>query len=511
MSGIHFNLLDDPWIALSRLDGSQATLGIREVLHSAHELAEISGDPPVVASVSRLLVAIVHRVLDGPATPAAWGDAFAAGRFDPAAVDHYLCKHAERFELFHPEQPFFQARLPHGAFRTVAQIDPAAASGHNTTLFDHSRDDRPAPMEPGEAARRLVALQSFAAGGRMSGEAGGGVSGNAAMLSGSWVFLADGPSLFHTLLLNTPLYDPEAGRPFPALGPDVPVWERPSPLGAAVRSPAGWLDLLTYPARRIELLAEVGSDGPVVTAAAITDGDRAAGGWALRGREQALAFRQTKASGWIPLRPSEGRDLWRDSTVFLATGTEESEPPRIIEHVAMMVAKGHVPIDLRIGLHGLALATNQAKFLTFDHQRLPLRASLLVTDRAGELVAGATAAAEKVAGILQRAIAELAGRSADNRRDPDERRRRREWGERVMAAYWSSLPVAFDHFLAAIDADTGALRSWAGALEAAARRAWTPWIRTVPSGNEGFRRIASAERIFASALAVPRQLREEAR
>ncbi|MHB1504471.1 MAG: type I-E CRISPR-associated protein Cse1/CasA [Acidimicrobiales bacterium] len=504
-----FTLTEEPWVVCLGLDGSEQTLGLRDALVRAHELAEIQGEPPVAAALLRLLVAIVHRVLDGPKTIDDWATAWKRGCFPAPAVDTYLDCWQDRFDLFSPEVPFFQSLLPDTARKPPTHLDPAAARGHNATLFDHSRDGASVPISAAAAARALVALQAFTSGGLLPGENGGKLSGKAGLLSGAWVYFVTGPTLFHTLLLNTPLYDPATERPFACQGKDEPVWERPVVASAQTRSPAGWLDLLTYPSRRVQLVAEADhSTGEImVSAVAVTDGDRADGCWS-RGRDQNLAFRETD-KGWIACKPSEARDLWRDADVLLRAQPDAHERPRIIEHVGRLVHAEAIPQELRLGLDAYALATNQAKYVYWRHQRLPLRSEIFdVGDRA-EAIADALTGAEDVAAELSRGVAKLAGRPllADDDRGEDARRRR-TCVARSMAAYWGHLGPEFNRFLAELDDTGSALRQWSESVELTVRKVWQEWSASVADSAEGFRREADADRHYWAAIAQARSLRE---
>jgi len=507
MSAPSFNLVDERWLPCLTPQGETCKLSLREALQRAHEFVELSANPPTAAALTRLLVAVVHRVLDGPKDEQAWANAWRKECFDPAAVDVYLDRWKARFDLFDPVQPFFQALLDHVAPKPPSLIDPAAASGNNPTLFDHSMDYAATPVPADEAARLLVAFQAFAAGGLMSGEAGGRVSGKAALLSGSWVFLVSRRSLFHTLMLNTPVYNPDQGKdqPFACLGEDAPVWERPPPTSAAERNPAGWLDLLTYQSRRVQLVPDQDAH---VRQVKVTDGDRPASGWEPRGRELSLAFTEHQR-GWAALRPEEGRDLWRDATVLFCKANS-SEQPRVLEHVATMVLSGAVGVEERLGLDAYALATDRAKYLYWRHERLSLRAGLFRADAASEAISSAVEGANRVAKAMQRAVAELTGRPDRANLDTKEKKRRRLWSEHAMGDFWARLGPGFDQFLAALPDEHAALDGWSRCLEAAVEGTWSSWSASSPAPPAMFRRVAQAEQFMKRAKIIARSLREEA-
>lgn len=511
-----FNLTEEPWLVCLDHEGAHRTCSLREALVEAHELAEIQGDPPVTAALLRLLIALVHRVLDGPKTIDAWAAAWQQGQLPAPGVDAYLNQWKHRFDLFSATEPFFQAILPSTKRKSPANLDPTAARGNNATLFDHSMDDDPTPIPADAAARKLVALQAFTAGGYQSGEDGGRKSGKAGMLASAWAYFVTGPTLFHTILLNTPLYDPEGERPFPAEGADVPVWERSAPHSAQTRAPAGWLDLLTYPARRIQLVATDGpmNDVPTVSWVAVTDGDRTGDSWTPRGRDQNLAFRETP-QGWGKCTPSESRDLWRDADVLLRAQVDAFERPRIIEHVARLVNDHVISRELRLGLDAYALATDSAKvakFLFWRHQRLSLRSRLFAVGDDADAIADALAVAEVVAQHLARGVAELTGRplsvGLDQKELDEKERERRKWVARAMADFWGQLGIAFNRFIAELGETETGLAQWSEGMETAVRKVWQQSSASLLQSPEGFRREAAASHHYRAAMALSRSLRE---
>ncbi|NJL73503.1 MAG: type I-E CRISPR-associated protein Cse1/CasA [Candidatus Competibacteraceae bacterium] len=164
-----FNLLDEPWIPCVRADGACFDLGLAQVIDQAHELREVYEDSPLVTvALHRLLLAVLHRAYGGPRRKADWRALWEVGRFDTSVVGGYLQQWAPRFDLLHPERPFYQCR---DAEILEAKLHPASAlrqelaSGNNATLFDHGRIAR---FSLAEAARALVAVQQFALGGGVS-------------------------------------------------------------------------------------------------------------------------------------------------------------------------------------------------------------------------------------------------------------------------------------------------------------------------------------------------------
>lgn len=249
-----FNLIDEPFLPSLRTDGVATEYGLRDVLIHAHEIAELrDGSSLVTVALHRLLLAVLHRVYDGPAKQSARVAILTAGRFDAAKVSAYLEAWRGRFDLFDEMEPFYQS----AGFKTdepspVNRLAQELARGNNAALFDHTSDDPPPAFTPAAAARVLIAEQAYAVGG---GKSDTGNSTNAPLVAGA-VVLACGDTLFDTLCYNLTRYD--AGQPIPWSGDDRPIWEaaRKKPTHDQSKEPAGYLDYLTWQARSLRLHPE---------------------------------------------------------------------------------------------------------------------------------------------------------------------------------------------------------------------------------------------------------------
>ena len=82
-----FHLSHDPWLPCELPDGRLVLRSTREALVQAHELRGLVLDPLESAAVHRHLLAVVHRVVDGPASKEDWVGIWSAGRFDEEAVE----------------------------------------------------------------------------------------------------------------------------------------------------------------------------------------------------------------------------------------------------------------------------------------------------------------------------------------------------------------------------------------------------------------------------------------
>src|SRR5258707_617146 len=165
-----FNLLDEPWIPCAeRAGGTPRLLSLRAVFAEAPRLANIADpSPAVTVSLYRLLLAILHRALDGPQSVEQWRSAWERGQWDLDRIEAYLQRWHDRFDLFDAQYPVYQTPgLDARAVRPATQLTFERASDRNRALlFDHSPDD--ASLSPAEAARHVIAMHAFAVGGFFS-------------------------------------------------------------------------------------------------------------------------------------------------------------------------------------------------------------------------------------------------------------------------------------------------------------------------------------------------------
>ena len=310
-----FNLVTQPWIPVLYHDGRTAQLGLRDVFAQAAAIRDLGGEtPPVTGALYRLLLAILYRSV--PLTPESWFRAFESGWGE--LPQDYLSRWQGRFDLFDPDYPFFQCPTVSRNPQPVTIIVLEWASGNNAVLFDHHYDAEGVTLQAAEAARRLLAAQTYG----LSGLGGGGSFPDAPWARGV-VFLAQGRNLRETLLLN---WLPPEFRGFVGdHSDDAPIWEREEPWASDAygdpheRAARGWLDYLTWPARRLLLLPEYEERGPVVREIR----------WALGYRAPRLYLDPYKhwikapkpkpdGSSWFYLQLDETRVLWRHLGALLA-------------------------------------------------------------------------------------------------------------------------------------------------------------------------------------------------
>lgn len=523
---ISFNLIDEPWIPCVLPDGTAAELSLRDALARAHQIAEVAGEtPPITVALHRLLLAVLHRCF-GLENARAWGELWQRGSFDMAAVDAYLATWHERFDLFHPERPFYQeAALDEGKAGSIAKL--LLQADNNPTLFDHTLVARPPAISPARAARLLLSVQAFDTGGLLTGEGRGPDSAKAGPLLQCAISLFRGETLFQTLLLNLHAYAPEHGYPWSFdRAADQPAWERDEAMRPGDRRPDGYLDLLTWQSRRVRLLPEMDADGkPVVRRVVVMKGCQFPDGYVRKDAETMVAFRANPRAKppmdpWPQVGFQEERALWRDSLAFLQATDVDHARPKMADWLAELTEYGAIERTRSLRLDLLGLAADRAKLLFWRHERLTIQPRYLEDSHEGQdlrtRVGQALALAERVGRLLRRAYVEI---EREGKTFPvpspvwvlaKELLGSDEGVENLVAAlgpergYWSRLDLSFVELLRDLPEDTtedsaglhgaAVFERWSSQVVAAARNAFRQAISGLEQSARGLRAIAIAER-----------------
>ncbi len=467
-----FNLLDERWIpCVMDEDGRAGEFGLREVLARAPEIREIADPSPLVTvTLHRLLLAILHRNF-GPRNVSEWEKLWESGRWDQPCLDQYFAAWHERFDLFHDRYPFYQvASIEQQYAVTITKLTHELASpGNAATLFDHTIPDSVA-FSPAQAARYLLAHQSFTVGGLVSLRKGEDPkickSADAAPLTKGAVTLVRGASLFRTLMLNLHQYNRESEAPFRFDLDDTPAWERDEETRPEDRHPKGYLDLLTWQSRRIRLFPETSPAGEtVVRRVAIMKGYQFPAVDERHGRETMLAFRKNEqAKGdqdpWPAIDFREARAVWRDSLALFQSAAEQRDRPKMLSWLNELVDEGTLDKSLILPLDLYGLSTDRANVLFWRHEQLPVPLAYLNDENLLDRLRQALALVEQVAGVLRQSVNNLARLLlAPESNRPDARQPdggavgelARSFGaERV---YWARLDVLFRQFLVKLEAD----------------------------------------------------------
>lgn len=289
-----FNLLTEPWIKVRRVDGLEDEVGIYQFFAELNDYVDLNGESATQDfAVFRLIQAIIirsfreSREFVGITRPGAGADPHFAAWMALRALDlehfttPYLRGLEERFDLFHPETPFYQVASLHtekADYKGASELVPDVGSSR---LFSTATEATANYLPTATAARWLVRLHAYDHSGIKSGAVGDSrVSGGkgygigTGWLGATGAIQVCGSSLKDTLLLNISIPQLLAGDR--EVGSDLAPWER-RPDGAQPRSvedviPNGIVDLLTWQQRRVRLFPD--ADGKSVTRVLISNGDR---------------------------------------------------------------------------------------------------------------------------------------------------------------------------------------------------------------------------------------------
>ncbi len=491
-----FNLATEPWIPCITLDGRYIELSLRDALAQAHKLRELYDPSPLVTmALHRLLLAVLHRVVDGPPNVPAWRELWSAASWEAPAIDAYLGRWHGRFDLFDSDYPFYQVPPMGSDHHPVSRLAQEQASGNNPTLFDHHTSHAPEAISGAEAARRLVTTQAYAL--------GGGVSkpfnlSDGALARGVGV-LALGDSLFETLALNLVQY----GEHYPdTLGRsvgDLPAWEQDSPEepNRSGTHPHGYLDYLTWQSRRIHLYPE--GNQPLVVHCEIQQRMKLVEGIL----DPFKPYVRTKERGLQPLRLRADRAMWRDSDALLQWSTQErGRRPGTLGWLAQVLRPGSGQLQ---GLAVFGLGADQAKALLWRRERLPLPPEYLGDEGLVEALQRALQLADDVSRVVYSAAGRLV-REASAERGQQVSPLAAGRGRRAEQGYWAALDAAFGTVFAELPEDRTVIdgeplyghvhvwSDWASDLRQAALDAFSSAAQGFDSSGRGLQAVAVAER-----------------
>lgn len=487
-----FNLIDEPWIQVLLHDGTVTELSLRAIFERAEEVREVVGEVPTqVFAVNRLLLAILYRAVDeGIEDTAGWKSLWTRG-LPVAEILEYLEEFRGRFDLLHPQEPFFQVAdlaTSKGEIKDIAQL-----------IFDLPANNRLFTMRAGagldslslaEAARWLVHTQAYNASGIKSGAVGDArvKGGRGYPIGVAWAgllggVLIEGDNLRDTLLLNLVPAAEWGGFS----GSDLPPWERPQltaaaegprfgePLspGAEGREPRGPVDLYTWQSRRIRLFI----NGDRITGSLVSNGDKLTPQNRHR-YELMTAWRrsnpQEKKLGlplvYMPREHNPSRAFWRGLSALIPSRSQQdgvvqgqadaasSLPPATIQWLSRLqmlgVLTGTEPVKLRA--IGVLYGSQSSVVSELIDDRLVV--SLALLRERSEPLAHHAEAAVALADASVLALKNLAGDLAAAGGGEGEGPR-----ERAEEATYAALDPLFRGWLAALspgDDPAAALSAW---------------------------------------------------
>lgn len=464
-----FNLWTEPWIRVMQCDGTSAELSIGVALTEAHTLAALHDPSPlVVAGVHRLLTAILQAIY----TPRDLGDIatlLAAGRFDTARLSQFAARYGERFDLFHPTAPFLQTgdvlldgwRKPErGQMRDWSEPKPIAnlfaevPAETNRAHFHHVTDTTH-QICPACCARGLVTIPAFASSG------GAGIRPSINGVPPIYVLPA-GTTLFEslTLSLTNPDYQPPTADRRRA---DAAAWCGTETITKNLAvSAVGYLESLTFPARRVRLYprqetavcTHCGTGTTTIVGEMLFEMghwlSEGSGGW----EDPFVAFRQPSGrgkrdeAGLKPVRPEAGKALWREYSGMLLAEREEQFRPKVLQQISDLIDRGKLNEAQILRFRCIGLRTDgKAKIFEWFDEALEAPLALLSDPYSESLVDKALERANDARYILESTFDRHFRPERDQGGHDNKLVRFKTLRARMLATYWQRLAPRFRAFI----------------------------------------------------------------
>jgi CRISPR system Cascade subunit CasA len=525
-----FNLWHEPWIRATRLDNTSVELGIGAALTEAPTLAALHDSSPlVVAGVHRLLTAILQAIY----APQSLDDLvtlLAAGCFDISRLDAFASQYAARFNLFHPTTPFLQTGdvpldgwkkpekgqkhdwadpKPIAALFAEIPVETNRAHFHHVTDADHQ-------VCPACCARGLVTIPAFAsAGGREIYPSINGVP--------PVYVLPAGRTLFESLALSlvAPNYQPPTADPRRS---EVTAWCGVEIVGKnAPISAVGYLESLTFPARRMRLYPHLGAvacthcgaDTTVIVSDMLFEMghwlSKESGGW----EDPFAAFHKPKGRskgddiGLKPVRPEAGKALWREYSGLLLAKREEQFRPKVLQQIGDLIDRGKLADAQLLRFRCIGIRTDKAKVFEWIDEALEVPPALLNDLNGENLVETALGRANDGAYILESTF-DRHFRPQRSMADRVDQRvvRFKTLRARMQATYWQRLAPAFrDMVFATVnEADqTATEQAWVNTLVKIGKQSFDDAADQVGSRADALRARVQAQDECRRRLAAKRK------
>jgi CRISPR system Cascade subunit CasA len=366
-----FDLITEPWIPVVA-GGQRIEVSLLQALTQAQDIHGLALEEPLVAVaiLRQVLLPVVLDACGAPSTEDAWAERWETGRLDRRRITDYLQQHADRFDLFHPVQPFGQVaglRTAKDETKPVSLLLPALATGNSVPLFSSRTEADPPSLSLAEAARATLSAHCWDVAGIKSGAVGDpearggkGYGSPTGPLGALGIVVPVGADLAGTVNLNLPILPDgirEGDRPQWRGEPQRPVWQR--------RPARGLLDLLTWQSRRIRLIPEPlsgdGAGDAVVREIVLASGDRLDPLPIDTEPHTQWKRVDAPAAGKAPQRPLQHqthRSAWQGLPSLLATGrhVQSVSTSALLEQLADLRAEGLVPVDMPLQVLSVGIA-----------------------------------------------------------------------------------------------------------------------------------------------------------
>ncbi|MEV5447223.1 type I-E CRISPR-associated protein Cse1/CasA, partial [Streptomyces sp. NPDC052644] len=104
-----YSLVDEAWIPVLDVASQRRELSLSDLFAHAGDVRMIACElPSQTFAILRLALAILHRATDGPPGEAVWQSLWRDRQLPLSDIADYLDAFRDRFDLLHPEHPFYQ-------------------------------------------------------------------------------------------------------------------------------------------------------------------------------------------------------------------------------------------------------------------------------------------------------------------------------------------------------------------------------------------------------------------
>ena len=489
-----FNLWYEPWITVETVEGATEEVSILEALCNAHAyrgLAEPS--PLVVVGIHRLLTAVLQDIHD-PQTPTELQELCRAESFDEKRLTAFGEAFADSFDLFSEKAPFYQSAdlplAPTKGDKAATSIAPELPKGGEITHFHHGAEEE-GFLCPACCAGGLLHLSVFATAG------GAGIKPSINGVPPIYV-LPMGKTLLQSLMrsLVIPQFQPtardDAKRDY---------WWRREPLVGKKDElkTVGYGGSLTFVPRRMRL-------HPLVAHEPCTRCGRSMI-WGVRtmvfemGESLAkdspfwfdpfASYRLRDEKTPLPVRPRDGRALWRDfGELFLAD--EEKTVTYRRPSVITQLTELELVRSRDVAYRCIGMRTDmKAKIFEWVDDGFEVPLAVLSGKRGTRAVKADLGYAEDVGSALGKAWRNAFRERSDARLEAVR--------ARMLSSYWQNLAIPFRQMVTQAAQVSGAenekilIESWQKQVVRAARWELDSALEGLSTDAETLRRRVAAQ------------------
>lgn len=358
-----FNLLHEPWIRVMRPDASVEEVSLIDALIHSKEYSALAGEMPTQdVAILRLLLAVLYVVfskfdpegqkaplLDEDEAIERWDCLWEAKEFPEKILRDYLNQYEDRFWLFHPERPFYQAAtaLAGSSFNAQKLNGEILESDNKTRMFSMRIGEGKNKLTYSEAARWLIQLNGYDDSSlkKKVNSAPDKPTFKDGWLGQLGVVYAVGKNLFETLMLNLVLSD----RHGEVWSSATPIWEREEPDQRdllMVKVPHDQAALLTLQSRRIYLHREEG----FVTGYQVLGGEQFEPSTAIEAEQMTMWKRSSKKNNIEPKLHDLSKQFWREFTSLTENAGGVPQPGFVRWHQQVDLPGGYVVNYQAVGM-----------------------------------------------------------------------------------------------------------------------------------------------------------------